>query len=69
MTKYIKYRKSGFSAKLGTPPQTFKMNAYRFLYAHFKPRTKTETLGEVSLLNDEFVYSVTPIPLLTSLSC
>jgi hypothetical protein len=68
MAKDMKYGKSGSKAKLRTPLQTFKMNGYRFLDAHYKPRTKAETLGEVSLWMDAFVFSVTSSPLLTSLS-
>lgn len=49
MVKEGRTGKSGSKAKQQTPLQTFKLNAYRFLDAHYKPRTKTETLGMVSI--------------------
>lgn len=58
MVKDMKYGKSGSKAKLRTPLQTFKLNAYRFLDAHYKPRTKTETLGEVSICSGPLILSI-----------
>ena len=47
-----KQGKSGAGAKRMTPLQKFKLEAYTFLQSFYKPRTASQTMGRVSILQD-----------------